>query len=152
MSKFKLNEKGFIFIETIFLTLIVSFTAIIIFNGLNLAMKSNRISVIRMNAIHLASARIAEIEAHNRDKSSFQLPTNTFLTSDDLIYEDFFGIDGTLKFILEDKINTSASDHVNVTVRVTWAVNNNNEYGIGNDRNYEEITKDIWIVQDDPGT
>ena len=145
MPKFQLNEKGFIFIETLFLTLIVSFTAVIIFEGLDLAIRSNRSSVIRTNAIHLANARMSEIEEYNDDKATFQIPTNTFLTNDDLVYKDFFGINGTLQFTLEDKINTSSSNHGNVTVKVTWTVNGNSNYGGNNDKNYEDITKDIWI-------
>lgn len=146
MAKFKLNEKGFIFIETIFLALIVSFTAIIILNGLDLAIRSNRVSVIRMNAIHLANARMAEIEEYNDSRTTFQLPADTFLTDDDLIYKDFFGINGTLKFTFEEKLNTSNSNHGNVTVKVTWTVNGNSDYGGSNGNNYEEITKDIWIT------
>ena len=150
MSKFKLNEKGFIFIETIFLAMIVSFTAIIIFNGLELAIKSNRISAIRMNAIHLANARMAEIEAFNDDRTTFQLPAQTFLADSDLFYDNFFGINETIKFKVEDKINSLSNDkHANVTVTVMWSVNGN-KYGMtSEDNNNESITKDIWITKTD---
>lgn len=148
MTRFKLNEKGFIFIETIFLALIVSFTAIIILNGLDLAIRSNRVSVIRMNAIHLANARMAEIEEYVDKNSSFPPSSYTLLADSDLIYENFFGINGTVKFEVEvlpsDMIKFE--DNGKVTVKVTWTVNGNSDYGGGSDNNYEEITKDIWII------
>ena len=147
MSKFKLNEKGFIFIDAIFLTLIVSFMAVLILNGLDLAITSNRVSVIRMNAIHLANARMSEIEAYNDGRTSFQMPSDTYLSYEDLNYTDYFGISGTTRFNIETKMNTSSTDRANVTVVVTWTVNNNSKYDKSNNRNYEEITKDIWITK-----
>ena len=148
MSKFKLNEKGFIFIETILLAMIISFTAIIIFNSLELSIKSNRMSAIRMSAIHLANARMAEIEAFNDGRTSFQIPTQTFLTNDDLIHNDFFGLNGTVKFDFEEKINPPVNDkHANVTVKVTWTINNNKYGTASEDNNNESITKDIWITK-----
>ena len=140
MSKFKLNEKGFVFIEVIFLAMIVSFTAIIVFNGLELSIKSNRISAIRMNAIHLANARMAEIEAFNDERTSFQIPTQTFLNNEDLVYTNFFGINGTVKFAFEEKINPPFDDkHANVTVKVSWTVNSD-KYGITSEDNNNETT------------
>ena len=122
-------------------------------NGLELAIKSNRVSIIRMNALHLANAKMAEIEAHNEGKNSFEMPPDTFLTDEDLIYRDFFGINGTVTFNIGTEKNPSTEDHgnVKVTVKVTWNVDNNN-YGGNNGNNYEEITKDIWIAKTDSET
>lgn len=145
MSKFIFNNKGFIFIETIFLALILSFTAMLILNQLEPSIKSNRMSMIREAAIYLANAKMSEIEEYNDKRSSFQLPTNTFLTYEDLTYKDFLGINDTIKFEIETITNTATANHGNITVKVTWIVNGNENYGTGN--NYEEITKDIWILQ-----
>ena len=145
MSKFIFNNRGFIFIEAIFLALILSFTAMLIINQLETAIKSNRMSMIREAAIYLANAKMSEIEEYNDKRSSFQLPTNTFLTDEDLIYKNFLGINDTIKFEIETIINTATTNHGNITVKVTWIVNDNENYGSGN--NYEEITKDIWILQ-----
>ena len=138
------NDKGFIFIEVMFLTLIVSFTALLVFDALEAAIKSNRMSAIRIAAIHIANARMAEIEEYNLERSSFQMPSYTLLTDDDLIFDDFFGINGTVSFNIDTQINESTANKGNVTVKVSWTVNDNINYG--NDNNYEEITKDIWIL------
>ena len=137
------DNRGFIFIEVLFLTLILSFTTLLVCNALESAIKSNRMSAIKIAAIHIANARIAEIEEYNLERTSFQMPSYTLLTDDDLTYENFFGISGTVKFKVDTQINGSGADKGNVTVKVSWSVNNNN-YGNGN--NYEEITKDIWII------
>ena len=138
------DNRGFIFIEVLFLTLILSFTTLLVCNALESAIKSNRMSAIKIAAIHIANARIAEIEEYNLERTSFQMPSYTLLTDDDLTYENFFGISGTVKFRVDTQINESSADKGNVTVKVSWSVNNNNNYGNGN--NYEEITKDIWII------
>ena len=138
------DNRGFIFIEVLFLTLILSFTTLLVCNALESAIKSNRMSAIKIAAIHIANARIAEIEEYNLERTSFQIPSYTLLTDDDLTYENFFGISGTVKFRVDTQINESSADKGNVTVKVSWSVNNNNNYGNGN--NYEEITKDIWII------
>lgn len=138
------DNRGFIFIEVLFLTLILSFTTLLVCNALESAIKSNRIAAIKITAIHIANARIAEIEEYNLERTSFQMPSYTLLTYDDLTYKNFFGISGTVKFKVDTQINESSVDKGNVTVKVSWSVNNNNNYGNGN--NYEEITKDIWII------
>ena len=146
MSRFKLNEKGFIFIETLFVALIVSFTAIIILNGLDLAIKSNRLSVIRMNAIHLANARMAEIEEYVDSNKKFPPSSYTLLNDSDLIYANFFGINGTVRFqILPPSVIESTNKNT-VTIEVTWTVNNNDYGKLDNEHDKEKITKDIYII------
>ena len=109
--------------------------------------KSNKMSAIRTAAIYIANARMAEIEEYNLERSSFQIPSYTLLTDEELIHDDFFGINGTVRFKVNTQINESSIDKGNVTVTVTWTVNNNSSYDIGN--NYEKITKDIWIIPTD---
>jgi len=145
--KLKIDNKGFIFVEVIFLALILSFTAILVVNHFETAIKSNRVSIIRMAAIHLANAKMAEIEQYNFDKPSFQIPSETFLSDRDLNYKNTFGIKGDVKFsvgkpevVVENKKEIII---YHVTIKVTWSVNGNTNYGNGNDNNFEEITKDI---------
>ena len=138
------DNRGFIFIEVLFLTMIVSFSTLMLFNAIETTITSNKMSAIRTAAMHIANARMSEIEEYNLERSSFQIPSYTLLTDEDLIHEDFFGINGTVKFKVDTQINESSTNKGNVTVRVSWTVNDNSNYGIGN--NYEEITKDIWII------
>lgn len=142
MPKFKFNEKGFVFIETLFLALIVSFTAVIIFEGLDLAIRSNRVSVIRMNAIHLANARMSEIEEYVDRNKNFPPLSYTQLTDKDLIYEHFFGIDGIVKY----NISNPEINGATVTIEVTWTVNDNYYGTKNNEDNKEIIRKDIFII------
>ena len=141
------DNRGFIFIEVLFVTMIVSFSTLMLFNAMEKVIKSNKMSAIRTAAIYIANARMAEIEEYNLERSSFQIPSYTLLTDEDLIHDEFFGINGTLRFKVNTQINESSIDKGNVTVTVTWTVNNNSSYDIGN--NYEKITKDIWIIPTD---
>ena len=77
------DNRGFIFIEVLFLTLILSFTTLLVCNALETAIISNRISAVRTAAIHIANARMAEIEEYNIDRASFQMPSYTLITDDD---------------------------------------------------------------------
>ncbi len=154
LLKFKgklFNSKGFIFIEAIFLTLIISFMAILILNGLETAVRSNRISAIRTAALHIANAQMSEVEEYISMNKTTPSSDYTLLTSEDLERQNFFGINGTLKFNVETQIQNSSlgSELCNVTIKVTWTVNDNEEYINGTDRNYEEIKKDIWIYSND---
>lgn len=141
------DNRGFIFIEVLFVTMIVSFSTLMLFNAMEKVIKSNKMSAIRTAAIYIANARMAEIEEYNLERSSFQIPSYTLLTDEDLIHDEFFGINGTVRFKVNTQINESSIDKGNVTVTVTWTVNNNSSYDIGN--NYEKITKDIWIIPTD---
>ena len=137
------SNKGFIFIEVLFLTLILSFTVMMVFNALESAIKSNRMSAIRIAAIHIANAHMAEIEEYVDSNKSFPESSYTLLSDDDLIREDFFGISGIVKF----NVNTQIHENINkgnVTIKVSWTINNNSNYG--NSNNYEEISKDIFII------
>ena len=153
MSKFKFDSRGFIFVEVIFLALIVSFTAILVLNGLEVAIKSNRISAIRAQAINLANAQISIIEEYIEMNKTAPASSYTLLTNDDLIYEDFFGINGNVQFTIESNITSSTSSDVQkftATVKVSWAVNDNENYVNEKGKNYEQLDKDIWIVSDIP--
>ena len=125
-----LNERGFIFVETIFLAMILSFTAIIVVNGLEVAIKSNQNSAIRLAAIHLANARMAEIEAD----------VETNLNDEDLIIENFLG-NKTIQFVPEENFSES-TDHITVTVKVSWIVDGNENFSDGD--NFETVTKKIF--------
>ena len=56
-----LNERGFILLNVIFLTLIVSITATIFLNGT--AAKNNSNSALRLTALNLANEQFAELES-----------------------------------------------------------------------------------------
>lgn len=125
--------------------------AILILNGLETAVRSNRISAIRTAALHIANAQMSEVEEYISMNKTTPSSDYTLLTSEDLERQNFFGINGTLKFNVETQIQNSSlgSELCNVIIKVTWTVNDNEEYINGTDRNYEEIKKDIWIYSND---
>lgn len=139
------DNRGFIFLEVLFLTLILSFTALLVCNALESAIISNRMSAIRIAAIHLANARMAEIEEYNFEKNSFQIPS-TSLTNEDLVYKDFFGINGTIEFVIDNSYAVQDSNPTinEVTVTVKWIINGNENYG--NATNEETVTKYICLI------
>ena len=60
MSDKKISERGFIIMNVIFLTLIVSFVALIFLNGAERIKENN--SALRLAALNLANEQFAEIE------------------------------------------------------------------------------------------
>lgn len=116
---FKLNQKGLIFIETIFLAMILSFTSMLVLDGLETTFKSSKASAIRMTAIHLANAKIAEFESGEN-----------LLDDNDLTYENFFGIKGKVEFIIIPQTDS---------VTVKWIVNGNENFFDGD--NFETIKR-----------
>ena len=60
MSNKKFSERGFIAINVIFLTLIVSFVALIFLNGAERIKENN--AALRLAALNLANEQIAEVE------------------------------------------------------------------------------------------
>ena len=136
-----LNNKGFIFIEVIIIALVVSFTAMMIVNGLKTAIKSNQNSAIRTAAIHIANAQMSEIENYADINNHFPASSQTFLTDTDLNYDDCFGIDGSVKFEISqsnlETINNGNTCRVSITVK--WYIND----VLSDDS--ETITKDIWL-------
>ena len=140
------NSNGFVLVEVVFLTLIVSLTAMLIVRGYKTAILSNQNSALRTAALNVAQAQIAEIESSIYSDENKELPASFNLLGDDfLIYEDFFGIKGKVKFIVdttsETLSDTSQIKGYRIKVKVYWQINNSNiDYNI-----YEEVNKDIWF-------
>ena len=147
MLKFIFNNKGFIFIEVIFISLLVSFTAILIVRGLKTAVTANQTSAIKTAAMHIANAQMSEIEEYvNKNKS---LPSSyNFIDESDLIYEDFLGMKEPVIFYIETEVSDSTLNGqlLRVTVKVSWQIGDNEDSNItDDDKDYEQISRDISI-------
>ena len=144
------NSGGFVFIDAIFMTLIVSFMAILAANGIQAAIKTNQQSALRTAAINIANGRLDEIQysAMTEDVNFPAAPDNSsgkwIDSNGELQYENFLGIDGTITFKVTEDIQSLGNDVYRVTVRVYWFINKNVDTGAAND-NYEELTKNILL-------
>ena len=136
---------GFIFLEVIFLSLVVSFTAMTVI-GYKTIIQSNQISAVRTAALNTAQAQMAEIEYYiYKNKvlpNSFDLLETEFLKQ-----ENFFDTNNTLYFKIDTQSNEKIFNETNskefqINIKVYWKFNDKN---ITNTDSYEEISKNIWI-------
>ena len=150
MLRFIFNNKGFIFIEVIFISLLVSFTAALIVRGLKTAVTANQTSAIKTAAIHIANSQMSEIEEYVNINRSLPSSYN-FLDESDLIYEDFLGMKEPVTFYIETEVSDSTlnSQLRRVTVKVSWQIGDDENFNTtDDDKYYEQISKDISINSD----
>lgn len=122
MNRIK-NERGFLMLNVVFLTLITSLAAMILLNAAPRAKNSQ--STIRLIALYLAEEKFAELEsAAAVDKTA---PTTSTTT------RNFDGRNYTIK------TKVSGANPHEVTVTVSW-----NDSG----KNFEvKAQRRIWVVQ-----
>ena len=129
MNKIKIflkNERGFLMLNVIFLTVITSFAAMILFNAAPRV--KNPQSTLRLTALYLANEQFAHLES--LAASGEELPTNFLGKPEDLISNNN-GV--TTTFNVETKPNNS--NPCKVKVKVSWS-----------DKDFIEVERTIWIV------
>lgn len=113
---FRLNERGYLLLNVVFLTLVTSFAAMILLNAAPRVKNSQ--STMKLIALHLANEQLAYIEAEAEGKSV----SKNFLTqAEDLTNDSFRTEDAPTVF----KIDKSISDNV-ATVTVSWQIDGKN--------------------------
>jgi len=133
MSRIKFvlsNERGFLLLNVVFLTLIISFVAMILINAAPRA--RNPQATLRLTAIYLANEQFAELEslaARGKTLSSSYLGK-----AEDLITTNLSDNNP-----IEFKVTTNLSGN-KATVKVSWQV--------GNDKFEIETERTIGIVQE----
>ena len=110
------NERGFMLLNVIFLTLITSFAAMILFNAAPRI--RNPQSVLRLTAIHLANKQFALIEGKTDEKGELNLPA---IDSKELTTKNF-GEGKEITFTVEPQIKSSDENLHVVKVTVEWTV------------------------------
>ena len=112
-KKFLRNERGFMLLHVVFLTLITSFAAIILFNAA--PRMKNPQSVLRLTALHLLNEKFALIESRaSKDKV-------LDLSAEERTTENFSpNVPITLNVTASEK-SSDGNLHF-VTVRVEWTV------------------------------
>ena len=111
------NNGGFVFIEAIFLSIILAISAMLIINGFHSAQKAGRETAIRTAAIHLANAQIAELQ-YLASKNELHAGNYAWLGEADAPrFDNFFGM--TIEFDVETTVN---NNHAKVIV--SWTADN----------------------------
>ena len=119
MRKFFCNERGFMLLSTIFVTLITAFAAMMILNGTKKI--SNENSALKIIAVNLANEQFAYIEAKENLSGSY----NFLGDSDDLKnYYDSGDKIIPVEFHVSSNISGVANNLYNVKVKVTWNFDN----------------------------
>lgn len=113
---FRLNERGYLLLNVVFLTLVTSFAAMILLNAAPRVKNSQ--STLKLIALHLANEQLAYIEA----EASGESVSKNFLTrAEDLTNDSFRTEDAPTVF----KIDKSISGNV-ATVIVSWEIGGKN--------------------------
>lgn len=123
MENKNLGSRGFIMMSVVFLTLVVSFAAVIFLNGSARVKNSN--SALRFTALNLMQEQFAMLESR---AAHGDLPVGNFSFLG--ASEDLTSYNLAENFPVKFKVKTTVKNHVayenlrNVTVQVEWTFNN----------------------------
>ena len=133
MKKFFCNERGFMLLNVVFLTLITSFAAMILLNAAPRV--RNPQSVLRLTAVHLANEQFAFIESK---AAAGVLDLTCRVEPEDLTTKNFS--EGKPITFTVTSTRKSSDGNLNVVaVKVEWTID-------GEDFNFEE-ERTIRVVQ-----
>lgn len=124
------NERGFLLLNVVFLTLIISFAAMILINATPRA--RNPQATLRLTALYLANEQFAELESLSARGEA--LSSNYHGKAEDLITTNLSDNNP-----IEFKVTTNISGN-RATVKVSWQV--------GNDKFEIETERTIGVVQE----
>ena len=116
MIKILKDERGFLMVNVIFLTLITAFAAMILLNAASRV--KNPQSTLRLTAIYLANEQLAQLESLAAKGS--ELPTSFQGEPKDLTTENL-SEENPIEF--EVKTEITGGDVCNVKVTVSWIAN-----------------------------
>ena len=127
------NERGFMLLNVIFLTLITSFAAMILINAVPRV--RNPQSVLRLTAIHLANEQFAMIESKAAANGALEL--QCLVEPEDLTTENFSETN-PIEFTVSTTDNSSDNLH-HVTVKVEWTFKER--------KDFIEVERTIRVVE-----
>lgn len=129
------NERGFLLLNVIFLTLITSFAAMILLNAVSRVRNSN--STLQLTALHLADEQFAQLESLAAAGESLGGSYPFQGDSDDLTSTNY-STDAPTTFDVETHVSGVANLR-DVKIKITWTVGK---------KNFElETERTIRIVQ-----
>ena len=121
MNRLK-NQRGFMLLNVVFLTLITSFAAMILLNAIPRI--KNPQSMLRLTAIHLANEQFAMMES-SAAQGKFELK---YLGKPEDLTTKNFSEDNPIEFTVTPKENSSYGNLHYVTVKVDWTVNEQKDF------------------------
>ena len=133
MIKILRDERGFLMLNVIFLTLITAFAAMILLNAAPRV--RNPQPTLRLTALYLANEQLAQLES--LAAAGGELSTSFLGKTEDLTTKNF-SEENPVTFEVETKISGEGNLR-NVKVTVKWAVNGREDS--------IEVERTIWIVK-----
>lgn len=109
---FRLNERGYLLLNVVFLTLVTSFAAMILLNATPRVKNSQ--STMKLIALHLANEQLAYLEAEAEGKS---VDKNFLTRAEDLTNDSFRTEDAPTVFSVDKSIDDNVA-----TVTVSWEI------------------------------
>lgn len=132
MKKIFFNERGYIFVEVIFLTLITSFVAAMLLNGISKL--QNNSATLQITAQHLVNEQFALIENYAIYGGSYQIDSADLKTYN--MDENF-----PIEFDVQTDIKNYSENILKAVVKVSWSFGEKN-FAI-------EQEKLIWKISGD---
>ena len=124
MNKLK-NERGFLMLDVVFLTLITALAATILINAAPRA--KNPQSTIRLIALHLANEQLAQLES--------------LAAAGENLTTDFLGDTDDLKNVVDFEVETTITKTGNlrgIKVKVSWS---------DEDKDFIEVKRTIYVKE-----
>lgn len=130
------NERGFLLLNVVFLTLITSFAAVILFNATPQA--RNPQSTLKLTALHLANEQLAHLESFGAT-GTLHAGSYSFLGDGDDLVTKNFSEEIPIEFTVTTTVSELEMNLFRAVVTVTWQVNG---------ENYElEVERTIRLVE-----
>ena len=133
MIKILRDERGFLMVNVIFLTLITAFAGMILLNAASKV--RNPRPTLRLTALYLANEQLAQLESLAAAGSEL---SKSFLGEPEDLITKNFGEENPITFEVETKIS-GESNLRDVKVTVKWVVNGQSDS--------VEVERAIWIVE-----
>ncbi len=113
------NERGFLLLNVVLLTLITSFAAAILLNAEPRA--RNPQSTLKLTALHLANEQLAYLESLG-DSGELHAGTYTFQGDEDDLVTKNFSEEIPIEFTVTTSVDELKENLYSATVKVTWQV------------------------------
>ena len=113
------NERGFLLLNVVLLTLITSFAAVILLNAEPRA--RNPQSTLKLTALHLANEQLAYLE-NLGDSGELHAGTYTFQGDEEDLLTINFSEEIPIEFTVTTSVDELKENLYSATVKVTWQV------------------------------
>lgn len=133
------NERGFLLLDVVLLTLITSFAAVVLLNAHPQA--KNPHSTLKLTALHLADEQLAYLESLG-DSGELQADSYPFLGNDDDLVTENFSEKIPIEFSVTTSVDELGENLYRATVTVSWQVEGK-DFEIESERTIRFVPKEI---------